>query len=99
VRESYSSYSCERNDPYRKYIFKNNVSCRRYICKSNEDAPSASGLCPGRASMTRTESISVTVMTRTEGISVRVIRMLPQLVGFLPVERACMKLDVFFKFC
>ena len=35
-------------------------------------------------------------MTSTEGISVRVIRMLPPLVGFLPVERACMKLDVFF---
>ena len=35
-------------------------------------------------------------VTRTEGISVRVIRMLPQLVGLFPVERACMKLDVFF---
>jgi hypothetical protein len=89
VRESYSSYSGERNDPYRRYIFKNNKSCRRYICKNNEDAPSASGISPGRASMTRTENTSVMVMTRTENISVIVIRMLPQLVGFLPVERAC----------
>jgi hypothetical protein len=46
--------------------------------------------------VTRTEGISVRVMTRTEGISVRVMKMLPQLVGLFPVERACMKLDVFF---
>ena len=26
------------------------------------------------------------------------VRMLPQLVGLFPVERACMKLDVFFQF-
>ena len=36
-------------------------------------------------------------MIRTEGISVRVIRMLPKLVGFVRVERACVKLDVFFQ--
>ena len=46
--------------------------------------------------MTRTENISVGVMTRTEGISVGVIRMLSQLVGFGPVERAIIKSDVFF---
>ena len=33
----------------------------------------------------------VTIVTRTEGISVRVIRMLSQLVGFGPVERANVK--------
>jgi hypothetical protein len=47
--------------------------------------------------LNRTEGICARVMTRTEGISVREIRMLHQLVGFFSVERACMKLDVFFK--
>ena len=46
--------------------------------------------------ITRTEGISVRVITRTEGISVRVIRMLCQLVGFGPIERASVKSDVFF---
>jgi hypothetical protein len=36
-------------------------------------------------------------VTRTEGLSVRVIRMLPQLVGLFSVERACVKIDVFFQ--
>jgi hypothetical protein len=44
--------------------------------------------------MTRTEGISVRAMTRTEGISVRAIRVPPQLFGFVPVERACVKLNV-----
>ena len=47
--------------------------------------------------MTRTEGYSGRVMTRTEGISVRVIRMLRQLVGFGPVERANVKFDEFFQ--
>ena len=38
--------------------------------------------------VTRTEGISVRAMTRTGGISGRVIRMLRQLVGLSPVERA-----------
>ena len=46
--------------------------------------------------MTRTEGICVSVMTRTEGISVGVIRMLSQLVGFGPVERLFVKIEVFF---
>jgi hypothetical protein len=46
--------------------------------------------------MTRTEGSAVRVMTRTETLSVRVIRMLPQPVGLFSVERAFIKLDVFF---
>ena len=38
----------------------------------------------------------MTNVNRTEGISVRVIRMLCQLVGFGPVERAIIKVYVFF---
>ena len=49
----------------------------------------------GRA-MTRAEGFSGRV-TRTEGYSGRVIRMLCQLVGFFPVERASVKFDVFFQ--
>ena len=55
--------------------------------------------------MTRTQGYSGRVMrmlcqlvTRTEGISVEVIRMLSQLVGFGPVERASVKLDMFFQY-
>ena len=46
--------------------------------------------------LTRTEGISVRVMTRTEGISLGVIRMLSQLAGFGPIERAIIKSDVLF---
>ena len=41
--------------------------------------------------VTRTEGYSVRVMNRTEGHLGRVIRMLCQLVGFRPVERAIIK--------
>jgi hypothetical protein len=34
-------------------------------------------------------------VTFTEGTHVRVINIRPQPVGFVPVERACAKLDVF----
>jgi hypothetical protein len=37
----------------------------------------------------------VKVMFRPRGISVSVMKMLPLLVGFLVVEFACMKLDIF----
>jgi hypothetical protein len=36
-------------------------------------------------------------VTFTEGTHVRVINIRPQPVGFVPVERACAKLDVFFR--
>jgi hypothetical protein len=41
------------------------------------------------------EGISVRLLTRTARISARVTMVLPQLVVFFPIERACMKLDVF----
>ena len=42
------------------------------------------------------DGLPLGLITSTEGISVGVIRMLSQLVGFGPVERAIIKSDVFF---
>jgi hypothetical protein len=63
-----------------------NDSYRTRICQSNKHAAPASWPSVSRACMTR------------EGPSVIVIRMLPQLVGLFSVERAGVKLDVFFCF-
>jgi hypothetical protein len=37
------------------------------------------------------------MMTCTEGLCVKVVQMPSLLDGFLPIERACVKLDVFFQ--
>jgi hypothetical protein len=74
----------------------------------DKNAPSATWLSSGRACisltevtsvrmMARTEGTSVRAMTFAEGISVRAMSMLPQIVGFVLVERACVKLGVFFE--